>query len=89
MTSRIIRHHYPFRSNRGVRLLEELSERGIDTEKLTPLVLIDALGTAGLSLEGKKHQPWWDPYPLMCIPYQDPRPGFPMFLDDDEDEDDN
>ena len=79
---------FPFRFQPGpeIRLLEELSDRGIDTEKLTPLVLLDALGAAGLSLEGKKHQPWWDPYPLMCIPYQDPRPGFPMFLDDDEDD---
>jgi hypothetical protein len=79
---------FSFLHGREIRLLEELSDRGIDTEKLTLSVLLDALGAAGLSLDGKKHQPWWDPYPLMCIPYQDPRRVFPMSLDDDN-EDDN
>ena len=83
MTSRIIRHHYPFRPNRGVRLLEELSERGIDTEKLTLFVLLDALGAAELSLEQKNFQPWIGPFR---------EPWCSQFIgltDDNEDEDDS
>lgn len=79
MTSRIIRH-YPFQSNRGVRLLEELSERGIDTEKLTLFVLLDALGAAELSLELKNFQPWIGPFRER---------GFSQFIgltDDNEDD---
>ncbi len=50
MTSRIMppMNWQPWRVN---RLLEQLSDRGIDTEKLTLMVLLDALGSAGLSLE--------------------------------------
>ena len=67
---------------REIRLHEELSDRGIDTEKLTLLVLLDALRATGLSLEWKKYQPSYI--------FQDPRRGFTMFSDDDdEDEDDS
>ena len=45
MTSRI----FPSRWRRPeVRLLEELSDRGVDTEKLTLMVLLDALEAAGV-----------------------------------------
>jgi hypothetical protein len=71
---------------REIRLHEELSDRGIDTEKLTLLVLLDALRATGLSLVQ-------DPLrssPSLCIPPPDPRRGFTMFSDDDdEDEDDS
>jgi hypothetical protein len=69
-----------FLHGREIRLLKELSDRGIDTEKLTLSVLLDALGATGLSLEWKKYQP-------SCIPFQDPRRGFTMFSDDDDNED--
>ena len=71
-----------FLHGREIRLLEELSDRGIDTEKLTLLVLLDALGATGLSLEWKKHEPWIGPGPWLRFPMV---PGD----DDDEDEDDN
>lgn len=35
----------------GEQLIKQLSERGIDTKDLTLMVLLDALGVAGLSLE--------------------------------------
>jgi hypothetical protein len=83
MTSQIFR--FEFQPWREIRLLEELSDRGIDTEKLTLLVLMETLRATGLSLVQ-------DPLrssPLLCIPPPDPRRGFTMFSDDDEDEDDN
>ena len=46
MTSQIF--HFEFQPWREIRLLEELSDRGIDTEKLTLLVLLDALEAAGV-----------------------------------------
>jgi hypothetical protein len=77
---------FSFLHGREIRLLEELSDRGIDTEKLTLFVLMEALEAARLSLVQ-------DPLrssPLLCIPPPDPRRGFTMFSDDDdEDEDDN
>ena len=39
---------FSFLHGREIRLLEELSDRGIDTEKLTLSVLLDALGAAGV-----------------------------------------
>ena len=62
MTSQIIPHRYLWQPAPGVRLLEELSERGIDTEKLTLFVLLDALGAAELALEQKSFQPWIGPF---------------------------
>ena len=74
---------FSFLHGREIRLHEELSDRGIDTEKLTLSVLLDALGATGLSLEWKKYQPSY-------LPFQDPQRGFTMFSDDDdEDEDDS
>jgi hypothetical protein len=47
------------------------------------LVSLNALETVGLSLEPKKYQP-------LIGPFEDPWWRFPMFTDDDnEDEDDN
>jgi len=73
-----------FLHGREIRLLEELSDRGIDTEKLTLSVLLDALRATGLALVQ-------DPLrssPLLCVPPTDPPRWFPMSLDDDN-EDDN
>ena len=84
MTSLII----TFLHGREIRLLEELSDRGIDTEKLTLLVLLDALGATGLSLV---QDPFRSPL-LLCYPPPEPSRWFPMFSDDDdedEDEDDS
>ena len=81
MTSRI----FSFRWRRPeVRLLEELSDRGIDTEKLTLLVLLGALEAAGLVLFLKEDKP-------LARPFQDPWWREAMFpgADDDEDEDDS
>ena len=83
MTSQI----FPFRFRPWweTHLLEELSDRGIDTEKLTLLVLLDALRATGLALVQ-------DPLrssPLLCVPPTEPPRWFPMVSDDDnEDEDD-
>ena len=77
---------FSFLHGREIRLLEELSDQGIDTEKLTLLVLRDALRATGLSLVQ-------DPLrssPVLCVPPTDPpRWRFPMFSDDDEDEDED
>ena len=63
MTSRIISSRW---RRPEVRLLEELSDRGVDTEKLTLLVLLDALEAAGLALLLlKKNQP-------LVRPFRDP-----------------
>ena len=83
MTSQIFR--FEFQPWREIRLLEELSDRGIDTEKLTLLVLRDALEATGLSLVQ-------DPLrssPFLCVPPPGPSRWFPMFSDDDEDEDED
>lgn len=80
---------FSFLHGREIRLLEELSDRGIDTEKLTLLVLLDALRATWLSLVQ-------DPLrssPVLCVPpTEPPRWRFPMVPGDDnedEDEDDN
>ena len=80
MTSRI----FSFRWRRPeVRLLEELSDRGIDTEKLTLLVLLGALEAAGLVLLLNKDQP-------LIRPFQDPWWREAIFPGADyEDEDDS
>jgi hypothetical protein len=52
MTSRIVPLHFPVIGGQpvwGEQLIKQLSERGI--ENLTLMVLLDALGVAGLSLE--------------------------------------
>ena len=73
MTSRI----FPSRWRRPeVRLLEELSDRGVDTEKLTLLVLLDALEAAGLVLLLKKDQP-------LIRPVRDPLLWFSPISEDD------
>ena len=82
MTSQIFR--FEFQPWREIRLLEELSDRGIDTEKLTLLVLMEALRAAGLSLV---NDPWQSPF--LCVPPPGPSRWFPMFSDDDEDEDED
>ena len=84
MTSRI----FSFRWRRPeVRLLEELSDRGVDTEKLTLLVLLDALEAAGLVLLLKKDKPLARP---LARPFQDPWWREAMFPGADyEDEDDS
>ena len=80
MTSRI----FSFRWRRPeVRLLEELSDRGIDTEKLTLLVLLGALEAAGLVLFLKEDKP-------LARPFQDPWWREAIFPGADyEDEDDS
>jgi hypothetical protein len=83
MTSQIFR--LEFQPWREIRLLEELSDRGIDTEKLTLLVLMETLRATGLSLVQ-------DPLrssPFLCVPPPGPSRWFPMFSDDDEDEDED
>ena len=83
MTSQIF--PLEFQPWREIRLLEELSDRGIDTEKLTLLVLMETLRAAGLSLV---NDPWQSPF--LCVPpTEPPRWRFPMFSDDDEDEDED
>ena len=74
---------FSFLHGREIRLLEELSDRGIDTEKLTLLVLLDALEAAGLVLLLKEDQP-------LIRPFRDPLLWFsPVSEDDNENEDDN
>jgi hypothetical protein len=77
MTSRI----FSFRWRRPeVRLLEELSDRGVDTERLTLLVLLDALEAAGLVLLLKKDQ-------SLIKPFQDPLLRFSTVSEDDNEDD--
>jgi len=73
MTSRIISSRW---RRPEVRLLEELSDRGVDTEKLTLLVLLDALEAAGLVLLLMKDQP-------LTGPFRDPLLWFSPVSEDD------
>jgi hypothetical protein len=74
MTSRIISSRW---RRPEVLLLEELSDRGVDTEKLTLLVLLDALEAAGLVLLLlKKNQP-------LVRPFRDPLLWFSPVSEDD------
>jgi hypothetical protein len=84
MTSRIVPHRdFRLAEQPENRLLEKLSDRGIDTKKLTLLVLLDALEAAGLVLLLKKDQ-------SLIRPFRDPLLWFsPISEDDNEDEDDN
>ena len=81
MTSRI----FSFQWRRPeVRLLEELSDRGVDTEKLTLLVLLDALEAAGLVLLFEKDQPLiFEKDQPLIRPFRDSLLwGFPVSEDD-------
>ena len=51
MTSRIVPHRdFRLAEQPENRLLEKLSDRGIDMEKLTLMVLLDALEAAGVKV---------------------------------------